>query len=70
MKRPVSRSWITQSKHHTDRIHQLNVKLSGETDQLLREIAAEGQLHLYEVIEKTLAFYRHHHPRPLPETSG
>lgn len=56
-----SRSWITHSKHHTQRVHQVNVKLSEEANQMLREISAEETLHLYEVIEKVLAFYRQHH---------
>jgi hypothetical protein len=44
----AARSWITQSRHHTDRVHQLNVKLTGEVNAALRQIAD--------------AFYREHHP--------
>lgn len=56
-----ARSWIAHSKHHTDRIHQLNVKLSGEANQKLREIADQESLKLYEVVEKALAFYWQNH---------
>jgi hypothetical protein len=57
-----SRSWITQSRHHTDRVHQLNVKLTGEVNAALRQIAEDENLRLYEVVEKAIAFYREHHP--------
>lgn len=60
------RSWITHSRHHTDRIHQLNVKLSGESNDILRSIASDENLRLYEVVEKALAcYYRHHY---VPDT--
>jgi hypothetical protein len=59
----AARSWITQSGHHTDRVHQLNVKLTGEVNAALRQIAEDENLRLYEVVEKTIAFYRQHHPR-------
>lgn len=55
------RSWISQSRHHTDRVHQLNVKLCGESNTLLREIATAENARLYEVIEKALSFYHQHH---------
>ncbi len=61
------RSWIANSRHHTQRIHPLNVKLTGEADAVLRRIAAEENLRLYEVIEKALLFYRQHHPGPTGE---
>jgi hypothetical protein len=56
-----SRSWISQSRHHTDRVHQLNVKLCGEANTLLREMAETEKLRLYEIIEKALACYHQHH---------
>ncbi len=56
-----ARSWISQSRHHTDRVHQLNVKLCGESNALLREIATAENVRLYEVIEKALTFYHQHH---------
>jgi hypothetical protein len=58
----AARSWITQSRHHTDRVHQLNVKLTGEVNAALRQIADDENLRLYEVVEKAIAFYREHHP--------
>ena len=57
----ASRSWISQSRHHTDRVHQLNVKLTGEANAALRQIAEDENLRLYEVVEKAIAFYREHH---------
>ena len=59
----ASRSWISQSRHHTDRVHQLNVKLTGEVNAALRQIAEDENLRLYEVVEKAIAFYREHHSR-------
>ena len=59
----ASRSWISQSRHHTDRVHQLNVKLTGEVNTALRQIAEDENLRLYEVVEKAIAFYREHHSR-------
>ena len=58
---PQSRSWIRHSRHHTDRNHQINVKLSGEADRILRDIATQENLKLYEVIEKVLAYYHQNH---------
>ncbi|MFM8443290.1 MAG: hypothetical protein ACKN9W_08115 [Methylococcus sp.] len=55
------RSWISQSRHHTDRVHQLNVKLCGESNTLLRDMATAENLRLYEIIEKALTFYHQHH---------
>jgi hypothetical protein len=57
-----AKSWIVQSKHHTKRIHQINVKLTEEANNTLREIADSENLRLYEAVEKVLAFYRQHHP--------
>ncbi len=59
-----SRTWITHSRHHNDRVHQLNVKLSGESNDILRGIASDENLRLYEVVEKVLAFYCQHHGAP------
>jgi len=57
-----TRSWISHSRHHTDRVHQLNVKLSGESNDILRSIASDENLRLYEVVEKALdCYYRHHY---------
>lgn len=55
-----ARSWIRHSRRHADRTHQINVKLSGDADKLLRDIATRENLRLYEAIEKALAFYDHH----------
>lgn len=60
-RRRPARSWITHSRHHTDRVHQLNVKLSGESNDILRSIASNENLRLYEVVEKALACYYQHH---------
>jgi hypothetical protein len=42
-------------------VHQLNVKLCGEANTLLREMAETEKLRLYEIIEKALACYHQHH---------
>ena len=68
--RRPSRSWITHSRHHTDRVHQLNVKLSGESNDILRSIASDENLRLYEVVEKALkCYYRQHYVPDGSETS-
>ena len=67
--RRSTRSWITHSRHHTDRVHQLNVKLSGESNEILRSIASDENLRLYEVVEKALdCYYRHHYVSDSAET--
>ena len=62
--RRSTRSWITYSRHHTNRVHQINVKLSGESNDILRSIASDENLRLYEVVEKALACYYQHHYVP------
>ena len=59
----ATRSWFANSRHYTDRVYQLNVKLTGEANTTLREIANKEHLMLYEAVEKVIAFYREHHPR-------
>ena len=62
--RRPARSWIAHSRHHTDRVHQLNVKLRGESNDILRSIASDENLHLYEVVERALACYYQQHYVP------
>jgi hypothetical protein len=59
-----SRSWISHSRRHTQRVHPLNVRLTAEANAILRDIARDESLCLYEVIEKALVFYRQRHPGP------
>jgi hypothetical protein len=40
------------------------VKLSGESNDILRSIASDENLRLYEVVEKALACYYQHHYVP------
>lgn len=54
------RSWITQTKNHSTLRHQLNIKVSQEVNDLLRDGARRENLHIYEFIEKAVIFYARH----------
>lgn len=54
------RSWITQAKNHNTLRHQINIKVSHEVNDLLRDGARRENLHIYEFIEKAVIFYCKH----------